>query len=92
MSTYTVKAGDTLQSIAFKVFGDESMAQYLASVNGVAGYPGIAGGFFYAIHTGQVLQVGTAGIETTRLWPWGVGACVLAGVLFRKQIVNFFKK
>lgn len=91
MNTYIVKHGDTLQSIALKFFGDPTMAQYLASINGIAGYPGVASGFYYIIHPGQVINVGVAEVEGKRIWPWAVGAGVLAAIVFRKRISSFLK-
>lgn len=91
MSTYTVKHGDTLQSIAFKFFGDENMAQYLASINGIAGYPG-SNGMFYVIYPNQVLNVSVASIEANRIWPWAIGAGILTVIIFRKKISKLFKK
>ena len=69
MSTYTVKVGDTLQSIARSVLGDESLTQYLASINNIPAHPGgIVGGFIYVIHPGQVLETGVAEV-TGKKWP-----------------------
>lgn len=92
MSTYTVKSGDTLQSIALKFFGDPGMAQYLASINGIAGYPGVAGGFFYVIHPNQVINVGVAEVGGSRIWPWALGAGLLTAIVFRKKIKSLFQK
>lgn len=90
MNTYTIKPGDTLQSIAFKLFGDESFAQYLASINGLSA----SGGSYLLPFPGQTINVGVAEVQGERIspWPWAIGASILAGIIFRKQITAFVKK
>lgn len=93
--SYIVKQGDTLESIATEQLGDESLAQYLASINNIQGVPGFAGGWVYPISAGQVLETGTPEV-TAKKWPKGL---IIAGVLaaaagmyYRKDIVAFFEK
>lgn len=71
MNTYTVQSGDTLQSIAKDVLGDESLATYLASINQVN-----------TVSPGQVLNVGVAEVSAKYSYtPWIVGGLLLlAGV------------
>ena len=94
MNTYNVQPGDTLQSIAVKFFGDESMAGYLASINSIAAVSGWAGGFTYLITPGQELNVGVAEVEAKKInpWPWAIGAGLLTAIVFRKKIRTLFKK
>lgn len=97
MNTYTVKSGDTLQSIAKNVLGDESMTQYLASINNIVGVPGVAGGWIYVISPGQVLNIGVAEITAEKkkvpaaIWI-GAGVTIAAVVYWRKDIAAFFKQ
>jgi LysM repeat protein len=55
--TYTVKAGDTLQSIAAMRLGDESLWQYLASINSIKSP--------YTVLPGQVITVEVAEVTDT---------------------------
>lgn len=73
MSTYTVKSGDTLQSIAMDLFSDESMASYLASINNIkavvmyciaAPCPAL-----YPLKVGQVLNTGVAEVSAKKMKP-----------------------
>jgi hypothetical protein len=66
---YTIKEGDTLESIAKKLYGDESMSQYLASINGI---PMLAdrGSLYYAIWPGDQIETGVAEVVKKK-YPWG---------------------
>lgn len=55
--TYTVKAGDTLQSIAAMQLGSEELWNYLASINSIKSP--------YTVLPGQVITVEVAEVNDT---------------------------
>jgi hypothetical protein len=65
---YTVQHGETLNSIAVKIFGDEEMVHYLASINQIPGKLG--GGLPYPVKTGQVIETGTPEVEGKINYTW----------------------
>jgi LysM repeat protein len=93
MNTYTVQPGDTLQSIAKSKLGDESMAQYLASINSIPGQPGFTGQWVYTIQPGQKIKIDVAGVtgKKAKAWPWIIGiAAISTAIYYRKEIANLF--
>ena len=71
-TSYTVKAGDTLQSIAAMQLGDESLWQYLASINSIASP--------YTVLPGQVIETEVAEVKSTsNLWIKYLLLALLAG-------------
>lgn len=71
--TYTVKQGDTLESIAEQFFGDRSMVGYLASINNIQGESMMCitqpCPVYYPVQIGQELNIGTPEV-TGKKWNW----------------------
>jgi hypothetical protein len=96
MNTYTVQPGDTLESIAEKLYGDRSMVQYLASINSLKSVPDPAGNDFwvYGVTPGQILKTDVPEVTAKKYnWPVVIGGTLTAAlaIYYRKEIVSFFK-
>lgn len=60
LGTYTLQAGDTLESIALQVYGDSSLWYLLADANGITDRSGHAGEKGSQLHIGQQLNISLA--------------------------------
>jgi LysM repeat protein len=89
MSTYVVKQGDSLSSIAKSVLGDLNLWQYLASINNISSP--------YVIYPGQIIKVDVAAVETTEkksyTWIWWIVAVIvlIAIYLNRKRLLSLIR-
>lgn len=90
MNTYTIQTGDSLESIAQSIFGDVSMASFLASINSIQFVNGA-----YQIKPGMTINTSAPGVEAKKKlpWAWIVGSTVTAAsiIYWRDDIRRFFK-